>query len=311
MTDYTASRPGQVNASGDALAIFLKVFSGEVMTAFQRKCVMKNLHRIRRIKNGKSAQFVAIGKASASYHTPGTSLTGSAINGNEVTISIDNILLSHVFVDTLDEAMSHYDVRGPYAYALGQALAEAYDKKTIQTGVLAARSSAVVSGGNGGSVLTSAGFETDGDTIVAGLFAAQTAMDEKDVPEEDRFFLCRPAQYQWLAQSKYAINKDYGDNGSVGKGVVKELAGFGLVKTNNLPSTNITDGTSENNTYTGDFSNTVGLAFQREAVGSVHLMELGMEQEYTVREQGTLMVAKMAVGHGKIRPECAIEFKKA
>jgi hypothetical protein len=83
------------------------------------------------------------------------------------------------------------------------------------------------------------------------------------------------------------------------------------VKSNNLPSTNITDGTSENNTYTGDFSNTVGVAFQREAVGSVHLMELGMEQEYSVRHQGTLMVAKMAVGHGKLRPECAVEFKKA
>lgn len=311
MSDFTVSSPGQINGAGDTLAIFLKVFSGEVMTAFERKCVMKSLHRVRNIKNGKSAQFPVLGKTTATYHTPGTEIDGKVINGNEVVINIDNILLSDAFVANFDEAMSHFDVRGPYARAMANALAEAYDKKTIQAAVLAARTATVVTGGNGGSVLTSAGFETDGETIVAGLYAAQVAMDEKDVPEEDRFFLCRPAQYQWLAQSKYAQNKDYGDNGSVSKGVVKEIAGFGIVKTNNLPSSVIAADALENNTYGATFTNTVGLAFQREAVGSVHLMDLAMEKEYSVRHQGTLMVAKMAVGHKYLRPECAVEFAKA
>ena len=37
MANATVSRLGQVNASGDANALFLKVFSGEVLATFQRE----------------------------------------------------------------------------------------------------------------------------------------------------------------------------------------------------------------------------------------------------------------------------------
>jgi hypothetical protein len=40
-------------------------------------------------------------------------------------------------------------------------------------------------------------------------------------------------------------------------------------------------------------------------------MDLAMESEYDIRRQGTLMVAKYAMGHGIIRPACAIELKTA
>jgi hypothetical protein len=45
------------------------------------------------------------------------------------------------------------------------------------------------------------------------------------------------------------------------------------------------------------------------AVGTVKLMDLGMEGEYQINKQGTLMVAKYAVGHGILRPEAAIELR--
>ena len=34
-----------------------------------------------------------------------------------------------------------------------------------------------------------------------------------------------------------------------------------------------------------------------------------MESEYDIRRQGSLMVAKMALGHGILRPESAISIK--
>ena len=39
------------------------------------------------------------------------------------------------------------------------------------------------------------------------------------------------------------------------------------------------------------------------------LMDLAMESEYDIRRQGSLMVAKMALGHGILRPESAISIK--
>lgn len=46
---------GQVNNAGAQDALFLKVFSGEVMTAFQEVCVTEPRHIVRNISSGKSA----------------------------------------------------------------------------------------------------------------------------------------------------------------------------------------------------------------------------------------------------------------
>jgi len=40
-------------------------------------------------------------------------------------------------------------------------------------------------------------------------------------------------------------------------------------------------------------------------------MDLSMESEYDIRRQGTLMVGKMALGSGIVRPESACEIKTA
>ena len=60
MADAVASRLGQINAAGDVKAIFLKKFAGEVLTTFEQTNVMKPLHTIRTINNGKSAQFPSL-----------------------------------------------------------------------------------------------------------------------------------------------------------------------------------------------------------------------------------------------------------
>ena len=72
-TDYSAiHRSGVSNATGDARALFLKLYAGEVLTAFQSKNIMMPLHRVRTISKGKSAQFPMTGKyRDAAYHTPG------------------------------------------------------------------------------------------------------------------------------------------------------------------------------------------------------------------------------------------------
>jgi hypothetical protein len=50
---------------------------------------------------------------------------------------------------------------------------------------------------------------------------------------------------------------------------------------------------------------------QRECLGTVKLLDLAMEQEYQISRQGTLMVAKYAMGHGVLAPQAAVEIKTA
>lgn len=300
---------GQTDGTGAEDALFLKKFAGEILTAFRENNVFISRHKVRNIKSGKSAQFPATWKANSSYHTPGTRLEGQQINMNERIITIDDLLTSDVFIYNLDEAKSHFEYRSEYSYQLGSALARQFDQNVAQVGVLAARASATVSGGNGGSQVLSLD-ETSSTELVAAAFTAAQTLDEKDVPSGDRFLFLRPAEYYTIANSDRVIDSDLVEknNGGLDTGRVLMIAGFKLVMTNNLPSTNIAVGPSA---YQGDFSDTIGLAMHRSAMGTVKLLDLGVDMDYEARYQGWFTVAKYAIGHGILRPESAIEIQKA
>ena len=319
MTNVTASRLGAANGAAanfdQTNALFLKVFAGEVLTAFDETNVMKDLHVSRTISSGKSAQFPVSGKANAAYHTPGTPLLGAqTINHNEVVVNIDDVLIADTFIADIDEAKNHYDVRAEYSRLLGMALAKQFDVRLLQLAVLAARSSATVTGGNGGSAITDADAKTNGASLAASIFEAAKIMDEKDVPENERVAIVKPAQYYNLVQTTDVINRDWGGAGVYADGTVLRVAGIQIVKSNNVPSTNVSAVSGENNTYHGDFSTTAAVVMQKQALGTVKLMDLAVEKtsgDFNIQYQGTLMAAKYAMGHGILRPECAVEIKTA
>lgn len=305
MTNSVVSRVGQINKAGSVDALFLKQFGGEILTEFERTTVFKTRHFIRQIRHGKTAQFPLIGTVTSSYHTPGEFIDGQSVGHAEVTISVDGLLLAPVFIDKVDELMNHYDVRGPYATEMGRELAQQYDVNVARTAVKAARSANVLTGRPGGSQIYHANMLTSGPELGKALFKAAQTFDEKDVGTSDRNAYFRPAQYYLLAQEKDLINKDYSGAGSIASGRLETVAGIDLIKTNNLPSTNVTDGNAK---YQGNYTGTAGLIMNRWAVGTVQLMDIALDSEWEIRRQGTFMVAKMAVGHGMLRPECAIEL---
>lgn len=308
MANATVLRIGQVNGAGATDAMFLKLFAGEVMTAYEENNVFQALHQIRTIQHGKSAAFPATWKVNASYHTVGAEIVGQTSNVNERVITIDDLLLADVFVASIDEAKNHFDYRSVYSKQCGAALARSFDKNVAQVIVLAARAAATVTGGNGGTQLTNAGYGTTGSTIASGIFSAAQTLDEKDVPENDRYAVLKPAQYYLVAQTTDVINRDWGGSGVYAEGKVLKVSGVHIVKSNNLPTSNITTGPAA---YQGDFTNTRGVVFNKAAAGTVKLLDLQMEMGYDMRRQGTLMIAKYAVGHGILRPECSVEMKIA
>lgn len=315
MANATALRLGANNGASDKNELFLKVFGGEVMTAFDEINVMQDKHLVRTIASGKSAAFPATWKATAAYHTPGAEIVGQSINISERVISIDDLLISDVFIPQIDEVKNHYEARAIYTGQVGQALANAWDKKALQIAVLAARASATVTGGVGGSTSTSTTtlYRTSAADLAAGINLAAQTMDEKDIPEtEAKFTVVRPAQFYLLTQSTAVQNKDYSSGaGLYDKAKLPMVGGTVVVKSNHLPITDLsgTSVTGEKNTYYADFSKTAFVTFTRAAVGTVKLMDLAVESEYDIRRQGTLIVAKYAMGTGILRPECAFEGK--
>ena len=246
------------------------------------------------------------------------------ILANEKIISIDDLLISQAFVSNLDELMNHYDVRATYADELGKALAKTYDQNVAKVIANASRASTTLTGGNGGLVSTLANGNTSssdvtGDELAAAIYDIAQAFDERDIPPTDRFCVLPPAEYYKLAEeATRTINADFnsgGSNGSFAQGNVQFVAGIPILKSNNVPQSNVSSNPSgANNTYSGDDSKTIGLVFHKSAVGTVKLMDMTTEisgSDYGIMYQGTLMVAKYALGHGILRPECAATIKLA
>ncbi len=324
MANATVSRLGLVNNTGTSFdALFLKVFSGEVLTAFAENNIFNEaMHTVRTIANGKSAQFPVLGTATAAYHTVGTPLVGAnQIKANEKIISIDDLLISQAFISSLDEMKNHYDVRQTYSSELGKALARTYDQNVAKVIANASRASTNLSGGNGGVVLTlangnTASSDVTGDEIAAAIYDIAQTFDERDIPPTDRFCVLPPAEYYKLAESATrTIDTDFNPqgNGSFASGRVQMIAGIPVMMSNNVPQSNVGSNPSgANNTYSGDDSKTIGLVFHKSAVGTVKLQDMTTEisgSDYGIMYQGTLLVAKYALGHGILRPEAAATIK--
>jgi len=324
MANATVSRLGLVNNTGtDFDALFLKTFSGEILTAFAENNIFNEaMHTVRSIASGKSAQFPVLGTATAAYHTVGTPLVGAnQIKANEKIINIDDLLISQAFVADIDSLKNHYDVRQTYSAELGKALARTFDQNVAKVIANASRASTTLSGGNGGVVLTLASGNTasanvTGDELAAAIYDIAQTFDERDIPTTDRFVVLPPAEYYKLAESATrTIDVDFnpGGNGSFASGRVQQIAGMPVMMSNNVPQSNVGSNPSgANNTYSGDDSKTIGLVFHKSAVGTVKLMDMTTEisgSDYNLMYQGSLMVAKYALGHGILRPEAAATIK--
>jgi hypothetical protein len=333
-TDQTVSRLGQQNAAGDARSLFLKLYAGEVLTAFEEKNVFMPLHRSRTISNGKSAQFPLTGTAEAKYHTPGQLIEADAIKHGERTVTVDDLLISSQFISNIDEAMNHYDVRSIYSKEAGYALANTADKNISR---IIAKAAAITNSTqaaaafgtafddevytNNVTIGSVAGDALVGSKIVAAIYDALEEFDKKDITGE-KVCVLPPAQYYALLNatdvtSATWLNKDVGGAGSVAGGVVPQVGGVSIMMSNHVPQANetVTAGTpnpaSRSGAYQADYSDVRGLIFTQDAAATVKLLDLGVESEYQIDRQGTIMVAKYAMGHNILRPGCAISLNVA
>jgi len=269
----------------------------------------------------------------------------SDIKKTERVITIDDMLVASTFLANIDDMKNHYDIRSVYANELGKALAKRFDEALAKVFIAAARSDANLSGRPAGGILdvsanamgTGADSLDDADNtdptgaeLTAALFTAAQKLDENDVPSDGRFCVLRPQEYYklitggagTLAISTSAVNKDVGGLGSIASGSIPQIAGITIYKSNHIPSTDLSavstgDGLASNDVfgtggvgYNGNFLNTLGIVSHSAAVGTVKLLDLATESEYQIERQGTLFVAKYAMGHGILRPECAIELQK-
>lgn len=320
------SNPGQKLSTGDRLAQFLTVFSGEVLTAFARTSVMNGRHLMRTIANGKAASFPIMGHTTARYLSPGNSLDDqrTKMEHNERTITIDGLLTADCLITDIDDAMNHYDVRMEYSRQLGEALALGMDKNVINelanlaaTGIAENIPTNATLGnqGTGKSFEFVTGLDDKvasidlGKKLLEGLVDARAKFSRNYVPMQDRFFLCTPEAYSSIINALLPTTANFAAVLNPETGKLTNICGFEIIETPHF----INDGTDGKHTLNAKIKTAgmQGLAFHRSAVGTVKLKDLAMERARRVQYQADQIVAKYAMGHAGLRPEAVGIFTKA
>lgn len=307
------SNPGQKLSAGDRDALFMKVFSGEVLTAFARNTVMMSRHQVRTIDHGKSASFAVMGRTRAKYLAPGNSLDDQRkkFEHSEKVIAIDGLLTADCLITDIDDAMNHYDVRVEYSRQLGEALAQSADCAIInELANMAAKDATVKENipdnGTGVDNVKGTGkafeFETGiaisqsadyGNKIIEGLLAARAAFTKNYVPMGDRYCLLTPEGYSALIKALMPDSANYQALFDPNSGKLQTICGFEVIEVPHLLNDGV-DGKHKLNTkFTA--AKLQGIVFHRSAVGTVKLKDLAMERARRAEYQADQIIAKYAI----------------
>ena len=259
-TNYSAiHRSGVNNAGADARALFLKLYAGEVLTAFQSKNIMMPLHRVRTISKGKSAQFPLTGKyRDAAYHTPGNEITPTASKQGERIVSVDDLLINAQFIPNIDDAMRHYDIRSVYTQEAGFGLSKVADENILRLAIKASLCENSAIAELAGMIQDHSAFDDEdftpnvvcGDAagdirkpkdIVQAIMDARRIFDNYNIPGDPFVVMPTDMYYDLFKVSDatdmvdFAIfNRDVGGGGSIAGGQVPQILGMPIYVTNHL-----------------------------------------------------------------------------
>lgn len=323
MANVTIANPmainGQATTDADKLALALKVFSGETLTAFQRTSVTSGRVMERTIASGKSAQFPVFGRTKAHYLKAGQNLDDlrENIKQNERIIKLDGLLTADTLIFDLDEFIAHYDFRSPYAAELGNALAISHDASVLaELAKEALNTTENVEGNGKGGVITTkldAGVvginKQTGLAIYQTLLEAKAKMSKNYVPATERYAYLDPEYHSALASAVEFLNRDYGASGTILEGNVIRLAGFDILECPHIvrggdDNANVIQG--EGHVFPTQYADKHPIIIcHKTAAGVLRLKNLSMETGRRIEFQADQMIAKMAVGMGGLRPEAA------
>lgn len=323
MANVTIANPmsinGQASTDAEKLALALKVFSGETLTAFQRTSVTTGRVMERTIASGKSAQFPVFGRTKAHYLKSGQNLDDlrENIQQGERIIKLDGLLTADTLIFDLDEFIAHYDFRSPYASELGNALAISHDASVLAEIAKEALNTEENVAGNGKGGLIKVKLDSGvvginkqtGLAIYQILLQAKAEMSKNYVPATERYCYLDPEYHSALASAVEFLNRDYGASGSILEGNVIRLAGFDIIECPHLTrggddNANVIQG--EGHIFPADYADKHPIIIcHKTSAGVLRLKNLSMETGRRIEYQADQMIAKMAVGMGGLRPEAS------
>ena len=275
----------------------LKLYTGEVIKAFREKNIGLGLIKNREISGGKTAQFIVTGEAAEAdiqTHVRGEEVISKVLANDEVTITVSTRYVHSHFLDTLDEKLAQYEVRGELAFQSGQVLATKIDKDVFKMIGNDVPAMAALPGQKAAGTTVATGYaaaataQIKGDLLIGAFYKAKGNLNVKNVTDTPSVIVA-PETYYNIVQSTRGVNADFtSNNGGIDSGMIRQVAGFSIGWTNHLDiATN---------------AKLLALMFTKDVAGVVKAMDIKSESNYDFRRLGYQLTSFYALGMGPLNP---------
>ena len=241
-------------------------------------------------------------EADIQTHVRGEEVISKVLDNDEVTITVSTRYVHSHFLDTLDEKLAQYEVRGELAFQSGQVLATKIDKDVFKLVGNTVPAMTPLAGQKAASVVVATGYtaattaEAKGNAIIEAMFDGKALLNAKNVTMTPSVIMA-PEDYYNLVQSTRGTNNDYtSNNGGIDNGNIRQIAGFSVGWTNHLDKVTNTS--------------LVALMFTQDVAGVVKAMDIKSESNYDFRRLGWQLTSFYALGMGPLNPTGMVVINK-
>ena len=336
----TSLTDGPSGGAAGANKLWLPLWSGEVINAYDQFNIFENLISSKSLSGGFSYEFPVTGLVSlnASWDA-GEELVGGDSSSTTFKVNLDKRpMAAHFETDNVDLLITQWDYRSELARQAGLTLSSTRDKQIVSALIAASVAAPLASDPRGLGVsnfpapaivststsaigvAVSACTETVALAILQAVENYLVTMQENDYPVQNVMCAVPPKVFQVIRalgiprattafanQPLFSGNDIYGAGSSINTGMNSlsdslDYMGVKIVKTNHIPRATVAAGQAKYNLTCGTVD-IFGIIFQKEAVAGLSLMGMKVDSIQDIRRNTQFTVASMLKGTGILRPE--------
>ena len=283
-----------------------ELWSDEVIGSYKSNLVLANLvtKMSHKGKKGDTIHIPAPTRGSASAKAANTQVTLSAATNSVVNISINKHYEYSKLIEDIAEVQALASMRKFYTDDAGYALATQVDDdlfalfEGLQSGTVGGSGSAAwetaVIGGDGTTLYTGASSNAS-DITDAGIRKMILALDNADVPMDNRSLILPPvASNDLLAINRFTEQQFIGSGDAIKTGKIGQIYGVDVFVSSNCPAISTTG--------------RVGGLFHRDAIVFAEQVGVRTQTQYKQEYLGDLFTADTIYGVGELRNDAGIAF---
>lgn len=197
---------------------FVTLFESEVKQAYQGEALLRGTMRSRQNVQGNTVKFPKIGKGVATVRVPQTDVTPLNVTYSQVTATMSDYIAAE-YSDIFHQSHINFDERRELVEVVSKSIARRMDQICIDA-LDAASSPSTVATGIGGAT---------SNMNIEKIRAAAKALNEKNVPSENRFMLMHASQLDALLGETEVTSSDFASVKALVQGEIDTFMGFKFI----------------------------------------------------------------------------------